>query len=306
MRRDCSISSSLPLISSLNATGTEAQEEHKGGGLVKRAIAGTLACLSLTVSVAWGQDAMDLYNLGLGSTLACKRIEYFSKAIRLDPRLVEAYEARAVHYYFQQHLDKAIDDYTTVIELQPQRVEAYLMRGLALLRKGHPEGLFAELGRLMPSLAGMDAAESSRLLRQAIADLSRAVELDRHLTRAYSGRAEAYRFLGVTDEALRDATTAIELRRDPRSVAQAYRTRAEIHRQLGRRDLYRADFLASTALDPYTPDYPPLHVPLMPGHPDANPRPQTVRRVGLVAIIVLAFVVIFRLALRAPRKRARD
>ncbi|MFP3869959.1 MAG: tetratricopeptide repeat protein [Syntrophobacteria bacterium] len=273
---------------------------------MKRAIAGVLAFLSLTVSMAWGEDAMDFYNLGLSSSLACKRIEYFSKAIQLDPHLVEAYEKRAVHYYFQNHLDQAIQDYTTVIELRPHRLEPYLMRGTAYLRKGHPQGLFAEINRLAPSPGGMDAAESRLLLEKAIADLSRAIELNGRLARAYSYRAQAHRLMGMTEEAMRDATTAIGLEGHPQSIARAYRTRAEIHRELGRSELYKADFLASVQLDPYTQDYPPLHVPLMPGYPAGSASPQMVRQLGLVAVIVLAFVVIFRLGLPAPHKGDRD
>ena len=48
----------------------------------------------VTGSLAWGQDAIYFYNRGLESSMANKRIEYFTKAIQLNPNLAEAYEKR--------------------------------------------------------------------------------------------------------------------------------------------------------------------------------------------------------------------
>jgi tetratricopeptide (TPR) repeat protein len=100
---------------------------------VKTIIVATLAYLCLAFTAAWGQSAIEFYNHGLESSLADKKIEYFTKAIQLNPNLAEAYDKRAIHYYFQWKLDKAIQDYTRVIELKPKGVNAYLMRGLAFI-----------------------------------------------------------------------------------------------------------------------------------------------------------------------------
>ncbi len=59
---------------------------------------------------------------------------------------------------------------------------------------------------------------------EAIADATRALELDPNSAFAYQTRAEAYRMLGKYEEAIADATRALEV--DPNS-AFAYRTRAE-------------------------------------------------------------------------------
>ena len=112
---------------------------------MKRTIATTFACLWLVVSSARGQDATEFYNRGLNSPLAYKKIEYFTKAIQLNPSLAEAYEKRAIHYYFQWQLDKAIQDYTRVIALKPNGAGAYLMRGLAHFKKEYGEGIRAEI-----------------------------------------------------------------------------------------------------------------------------------------------------------------
>ena len=107
----------------------------------------------------------------------------------------------------------------------------------------------------------------------------------------------------MIDEAIRDSTTAIQLRGDQKSVAYAYATRAEIYRRLGQNELYKADFHKSVKLDPYSPDYPPLHVPLMLRYSVNTAGLKTVSWLGLLGIIILTFVLIFKLTLRAPEKR---
>ena len=88
-----------------------------------------LTYMMVTTSVAWAQDAMFFYKRGLDSSLANTKIKYFTKAVELNPNLVEAYEKRAIHYYFQRRYDSAIQDYIKIIELKPDGAEAYLMLG---------------------------------------------------------------------------------------------------------------------------------------------------------------------------------
>ena len=98
---------------------------------MKKMLIAVLTYIMVTTSVAWAQDAMHFYKLGLDSSLANKRVGYFTKALELNPKLVEAYEKRALHYYYQRRYDKAIRDYTKVIELKPDAAQAYRMRGSA-------------------------------------------------------------------------------------------------------------------------------------------------------------------------------
>lgn len=270
---------------------------------MKKIVVATLACLCLTPTSAWAQEAFELYNRGLRSSLAYKRIAYFTKALQLNPNLADAYEKRGTHYYFQDKLDKAIQDYTRVIELKPDSVNAYLLRGIAYLKKGHGEGLIAEVNRLALRYTGLGEPEDSRALERAIDDFSSVIELDPRLPVVYSYRAEAYRLMAMIDEAIRDSTMAIQLRGDEKTTAYAYATRAEIYRRLGQNELYNADFRKSVELDPYSPDYPPLHVPLMQRYSVNTASLKTVSWLGLLGIIILTFVLIFKLTLRAPEKR---
>ena len=272
------------------------------GNTIKKIFFVILTYMCLAITPALGQDAMDFYNRGLKSSLSYKKIEHFTKALQLDPNLMEVYEKRAIHYYFRRWFDNAIQDYSKVVELKPHNVDAYLMMGRAYLWKGKGLGIKGEINNLISQLRKQRNPEYSELLDRAIESFSRAIELDPQLASAYSYRAEAYCVMGMLDQASRDATTAIKLRQDPQSTAGAYFTRAEIYRRLGKGELYEADFRKAIALDPYSSDYPPLHVPLMLRYSVDNASLKAVRRLGLVGIIVLIFVVVFQLTLRAPRK----
>jgi len=234
---------------------------------MKRILIALLTYIVVTSSAAWAQDAMYFYKLGMESSLANKRISYFTKALELNSNLVEAYEKRALHYYFQRRYDKAIQDYTKVIRLKPNEAEGYRMRGSTYLKKG--------------------------LAQSAIEDLSRAIELDPKVARAYGDRAEAYRLAGMAAEAVHDSTMAIDLRGDERTTAIAYATRAKAHQQLGHEEQSDSDFDKSVQLDPRY---------VLIRHLASTSNLEGVRRMGLMGIIAVCFVGIFQLSLRAPRK----
>ena len=238
---------------------------------MKIKVLGILICFWLSAAAAWGNDALDYYNLGLKSSITSRRIDYFNKALRLNPNLAEAYEKRAILYYFQRRYNRAIQDYTRVIALWPDNLEAYRIRGMAFLRKGE--------------------------LDLAINDFNHALELDPKLVSAYSYRAEAYRLKGMTENAIRDASRAVNLKGDLRAIANAYATRAKIYQQLGRDDLAEADFEKSYELDPRFAVLRYFY---------GTFRLEDVHRMGLVGIIGLLFVGIFKLGLPAPRKKGQD
>jgi tetratricopeptide (TPR) repeat protein len=257
-----------------------------------------LAFLSLTATATWSQDAMDFYNRGLESSLANKRIEYFSKAIELNPNLAAAYEKRGLHYYYQRKYDKAINDYSKLIEFEPLEATAYLMRGLTYLKKERGGWYKAEIDSLRSHFSKQGLPRSGELPEKAIDDLSQAIELDSSLASAYSYRAEAYRYLGMTKEALRDSTVAINLGGDSLSIASAHATRAKIFGQRGQHDLAQAEFRKAAELNPrfYVLGFFLLR------YFDDIPSLEEVHWLGLVGIIAVAFVLIFQVTLRRPDK----
>ena len=270
---------------------------------MKKIIIAIIAYLCLAATAAWSQDDIEFYTRGLKSSLAYKKIDCFTKAIQLNPNMAEAYEKRAMHYYFQRRFNRAIQDYTKVIELKPHRVDAYLMLGRAYLRKKKGSGIKAEIKNLASNLRKHQVREYNESLERAIESFNRAIDLDPQLASAYSYRADAYRIKGMTDAAIRNATIAIQLGGDRRSIAIAYATRAKIYRKLGQNDLSELNFRKSVEMDPYLSDFPPLHVPLIyPGFGNTSD-PKPVGRLGLIGIIILTVVVIFKLTLPAPKKR---
>ncbi|MEJ2363325.1 MAG: tetratricopeptide repeat protein [Deltaproteobacteria bacterium] len=233
---------------------------------------GILLCFWLGTATAWGNDALHYYNLGEKSSIDSRKIDYFNKALQLNPNLVEAYEKRAILYYFQRRYERAIEDYTRVLALWPDNLEAYRIRGMAFLKKGEFD--------------------------LAISDFDHALELDPKLVSAYSYRAEAYRLKGMKERAIRDASRAINLKGgDLRALANAYSTRAKTYQQLGKEDLAEADFKKSYELDPRFAILRYFY---------GTFRLEDVHRMGLVGIIGLLFVGIFRLSLPAPRKKGQD
>jgi tetratricopeptide (TPR) repeat protein len=211
---------------------------------MKRMLIALLTYMMVTASAAWAQDAMYFYNLGIDSSLANTKIKYFTKAVELNPNLVEAYEKRAIHYYFQRRYDRAIQ-----------------------LKKGE--------------------------LEPAIYNLSRSIELDPKVAKAFGNRAEAYRLSGMATEAVQDSTTAIALRGDERTTATAYKTRAKALLELGYEEESDADFNKSVELDPRY-----VLIRYLTGTSSL----EGVREMGLVGILAICFVGIFQLAMRAPRK----
>ena len=61
-----------------------------------------LTLFLLSAQPAHAEDAMDYFQRGLRGSVTRKKIEYFSKALELDPKLAAAYEKRGLLYYFQE------------------------------------------------------------------------------------------------------------------------------------------------------------------------------------------------------------
>jgi tetratricopeptide (TPR) repeat protein len=235
---------------------------------MRKMLVAAIAWVILTTSPAWAQDAMHYYNLGLKSSLNGTKIEYFTRAIELDPGLADAYEKRAMIYYFENRFAQVIQDDTRAIEIDPGLAEAYRLRGMAYLKEKKPE--------------------------EAVADFDQILRLDPKSAVAYGLRAEADRLEGRMQAAIRDATEAIHLRGDDRTTASAYATRAKSYEKLGLKDRSEADLKMYYELDPRYFFYREI---------SRFASLKSVSRMGLVGIIVLLFVGIFHLTLPAPRKK---
>jgi tetratricopeptide (TPR) repeat protein len=85
-----------------------------------------------------------------------RAIAEYNEAIRLDPTLAAAFDARGDAYYYKGEYDRAIADYSEAIRLDPKYAAAYSDRGLAYAKKGSYERAIADLSdaiRLAPNSA---------------------------------------------------------------------------------------------------------------------------------------------------------
>lgn len=119
-----------------------------------------------------------------------KIIGAFTKAIQLNPKMIDAYRQRAEVYLETKEFKLAIKDYDKVIELDPDYGGTYHDRGLAKQNLGN--------------------------YNEAIEDFSKAIEAkksigDPYSYLAYQNRANAYVKIGNYHAAIEDYSKAIEL-----------------------------------------------------------------------------------------------
>jgi len=231
----------------------------KGNGesWMKKAFIFLIGLLVLAASPVHADEALEYFKLGLKSTMTNRKIGYFTRALELNPNLAEAYEKRGFLYYIQEKYDRVIQDFQTYLKMAPAKTEAYLMLGLGYLKSG--------------------------IYGAAIQNFSRAIEMEPTRAAPYANRAEAYRILGCHDAAIRDSTKAIRLGGDPRSEADAYRTRARVFRKLGRGDEAAADTISAYWVDPSIWHY---------SRRGKTWRTEDLRLIGLINIIGIAFLFI--------------
>lgn len=96
-------------------------------------------------------------------------IEFFTKAIELDPKNALAYALRAISYIgLANNYDQAIQDFTKAIELDPNHAYAYYDRGLTYLHLGKLDKARSDLttARKMGSNITLNSRQISNLERQ--------------------------------------------------------------------------------------------------------------------------------------------
>ena len=224
----------------------------------------------LFATMAHGKDAMEYFNLGHESSMTYKKIEYFTKALELNPRLSDAYAKRGMLYYFQEKYDKMIKDFKTYIEHVPATAEAYRMLGVGYLK--------------------------TECFTEAVSSFTRAIEMDAFLVSAYAHRAEAYRLDGKYEEAIGDVNRAIKMWGDHLTMSDALRTRAKVYWRTGRNEDAYTENRKALNLDPRTwkigsgtswGGYVAL---------------KDMSIMGLVYLIGIAFILVFRVRLKPPEK----
>lgn len=236
-----------------------------------------ISILIILVTVVWPRhvqnvyafdgNALEYFDLGLKTSMAYKKTNYFTKAIELNPRLAPAYEERGLNYYFQGKYNEVIEDFTNYIRLVPNKADAFRMLGMAYLKINNYE--------------------------KAIVNFDKALDLEPEIKGVFGYRAEAFRMIGQLDKAIDDSNRALTMESNLRILADIYRTRAKTYLELGQEELANANFKRAAEIDPRYFFY-----RYMSGYADL----EDMRRAGLIGMIGIAFVFIFGLKLKPPKK----
>jgi tetratricopeptide (TPR) repeat protein len=186
-----------------------------------------------------------------------KAIADFTKAIALDPKLVRAYDNRATAYEKKGDLDRALADLTKAIEINPKIARTYDHRGVVYQRKSDLDYRTKASNAAPPSA---DSDKTTALAPKfgepsplAIADFTKAIELDPKFANAYNNRGIMHGRKGEMDKAIADYTSAIGA--NPK-FTWPYNNRALAYARLGDVDKALADYEKVLELDPkYTQAY---------------------------------------------------
>ena len=131
-----------------------------------------------------------------------KAITELNKAIQQDPNNATAYFIRGYAYLNRSEYSQAISDLTQATRLNPNYAVAYNIRGNAYRKKGeHDEGC---LGEKCPP-------KDNEYSEKAIADYTKAIELNPNYAEAYSNRGNMYYRKGNSVKAIADYKTALQL-----------------------------------------------------------------------------------------------
>jgi tetratricopeptide (TPR) repeat protein len=151
-------------------------------------------------------------------------------------------------------LDTAIADLSEAIRLNAQDSQAYGYRAQARLGRGDTDGAITDLGemiRIRPAAAGYNARGHAYLVKGepklAIADFTRAIELNPQSASALNNRGLAHKAAGDLPRAIDDFTAAIII--NP-IYALAYNNRGYAHEAQGRIADAIADYRRAVFVDP--------------------------------------------------------
>lgn len=114
-----------------------------------------------------------------------RAIEDYTKALQINPRLVQAYVNREAARDGRGGFNGAIADYTRALEINPRLVEPYVCRAFVRKSKGDLDG--------------------------AIVDCTKAMQVNPKLTEAYANRAGARCAKGDIRGAIEDLHKALEV-----------------------------------------------------------------------------------------------
>jgi serine/threonine protein kinase len=183
-------------------------------------------------------------------------IEAFTKAIKLKPDYVSAYNDRGLSRYETGDSQGAIDDYDRAIKLKPDNHLSYTRRGYAFSSLGNGAKAIDDWKfaiKLKPDSSDTYCSRGYAKfglgdIKGAIEDYTQAIKLKSDSSSAYNNRGIARSKLGDKKGAIEDYTQAIKLKPD---LAYAYNNRGYAKSKLGDKKGAIEDYTQAIKLKPY-------------------------------------------------------
>lgn len=165
--------------------------------------------------------AQEYLNRARSTTNLDEQVASFTEAIRIQPKLAEAYAGRGIAYSNLGYIDEAINDLDEAISINKYYVRAYDHRGVARSKKADFQG--------------------------AIEDFTEAIRLQPTDAFAYAFRGITHSDMGNREDALRDYSQAIKLEPDDYF---AYGRRGDLYAKTAKRARAVADYKRCLELNP--------------------------------------------------------
>ncbi len=155
-------------------------------------------------------------------------VEYYTKAIELNPDYEVAYNCRGIAYWGLKNYKDSIKDYSKCIELDSRNYITYYNQGIS----------YDDLSKI---------EEKKENLKKAIENYSKSIELNPEYADVYNNRGNSYSDLGEKRKAIEDYNKAIELNPE---FAIAYNNRGNRYSELGEKGKAIEDYNKAIELNP--------------------------------------------------------
>lgn len=170
--------------------------------LIGLLMVGMAIASTCSVAQAASGAAQEYYRQGQDAFLRRaldQAVDYFTQAITLEPRYIDAYNARGYTYVSMGSFDQAVADANAVLSLDSQNAYAYAMRAFAYYGLENTAQALADVDyalQLDPNLALAYNTRGALNLdfspRQALEDFARAAELDPHFVGPFLNLGDYY------------------------------------------------------------------------------------------------------------------
>jgi len=200
-------------------------------------------------------SAAEYYNLGNEAKDPEEKINYYTKAIEINPYNAQYYYYRGLAYKAKARFPLAIADFSKSIEHQANYPNAYVNRGHSHYEMGQQDAAIADYTKAI----SLDSSDALTFLRRgisfqkkgdnekALADYHEAIKLRPSYVSAHNNRGLIYMRKGDNEKALVDFNEAIRL--DPKYVL-GYKNRASLYERMGENERAANDRNKVKELDP--------------------------------------------------------